>query len=374
MNRATPRGAMLAHILMLLHFFAAQACAVESPVIVKVAAEQLQALDIKIETLERAGGAITRSFPAQVVLPGNAEHVTSSPVAGLVTDILVAPHQRVEAGTAVARIVSRELEELQLQLLLAVARATLASRSAEREQQLFKDGIIAQRRVQEAQAGHAEAKATLQQAKAALRLSGMSATAIEQVAASGVPHNSITLAAAKAGVVTEILVSPGQLVDQTTALLHVVDTRVLWLDIQVATEDLANWPPGSTLTVVGRDVTGHVRSSNPMVSADSQMVVLRAEIDGATSKLHPGEIVAVELPVSGGKDSWNLPLSAVAHDGDHAYVFVRSAAGFEGRPVTVIDNAGERVRIEGALSAGDKVAISGVVALKGAWLKAKESH
>ena len=374
MNRATPRGAMLAHILMLLHFFAAQACAVESPVIVKVAAEQLQALDIKIETLERAGGAITRSFPAQVVLPGNAEHVTSSPVAGLVTDILVAPHQRVEAGTAVARIVSRELEELQLQLLLAVARATLASRSAEREQQLFKDGIIAQRRVQEAQAGHAEAKATLQQTKAALRLSGMSATAIEQVAASGVPHNSITLAAAKAGVVTEILVSPGQLVDQTTALLHVVDTRVLWLDIQVATEDLANWPPGSTLTVVGRDVTGHVRSSNPMVSADSQMVVLRAEIDGATSKLHPGEIVAVELPVSGGKDSWNLPLSAVAHDGDHAYVFVRSAAGFEGRPVTVIDNAGERVRIEGALSAGDKVAISGVVALKGAWLKAKESH
>ena len=66
--------------------------------------------------------------------------------------------------------------------------------------------------------------------------------------------------------------------------------------------------------------------------------------------------------------------SAVAHDGDHAYVFVRSAAGFEGRPVTVIDSAGERVRIEGALSAGDKVAISGVVALKGAWLEAKESH
>ena len=374
MKCTTPRGTTLPCILMFLHLGACPARAAESPITLTVSAAQAQALDIKTETLERSGDAITRRFPAQVVLPANAEHVTSSPLAGLVTDILVAPHQWIEAGTAVARIVSRELGELQLQLLQAAARATLASQSAKREQQLFTDGIIAQRRLQEAQAGHAEARASLQQAKAALRLSGMSAASIEQVATSGVPLDSITLSAAKPGVVTEILVGPGQRVDQTTALLHVADTRVLWLDIQVTAEDLALWPLGSTLSVVGRDVTGHVRSSNPMVSADSQMVVLRAEIDGATSKLHPGEIVAVELPVSGGKDSWNLPLSAVAHDGDHAYVFVRSAAGFEGRSVTVIDSAGVRVRVQGALSAGDQVAVSGVVALKGAWLEAQESQ
>ena len=374
MKCATPRGTLLPCILMCLHLVACPARAAESPITFTLSAAQAQALDIKTETLGRSGDAITRLFPAQVVVPANAEHVTSSPLPGLVTDILVEPHQRVAAGTPVVRIVSQELGVLQLQLLQAATRATLASQSAGREQQLFTEGIIAQRRLQEAQAGLAEARAALRQARAALRLSGMSAASIEQVAASGVPLDSITLSAAQPGVVTEILVGPGQRVDQTTALLHVADTRVLWLDIQVTAEDLALWPLGSTLSVVGRDVTGHVRSSNPMVSADSQMVVLRAEIDGATSKLHPGEIVAVELPVSGGKDSWNLPLSAVAHDGDHAYVFVRSAAGFEGRPVTVIDNAGERVRIEGALSAGDKVAISGVVALKGAWLKAKESH
>lgn len=372
MNRAKPHGTLLPCLLMLSYLFASQALAAESPVTFKVSAEQAQALDIKTETLQRAGDAITRRFPALVVVPANAQHVTSSPVPGLVTDILVEPHQRINAGMPVARIVSQELGELQLQLLQAAARSTLAFQSAEREQQLFKEGIIPQRRLQEAQAGRAEAKAALHLAKAALRLGGMSATAIEQVAASGVPQDSITLSAAKAGVVTEILVGPGQRVEQTTALLHVADTRVLWLDIQIAVADLANWPPGSTLTVAGRAVTGHVRSSSPMVAADSQMAILRAEVDGLTDKLRPGEMVAVELPASGTSDSWNLPLAAVAHDGDRAYVFVRSADGFEGRPVTVIDSAGMRVRLEGALAVGEQVAVSGVVALKGAWLQAQE--
>ena len=111
-----------------------------------------------------------------------------------------------------------------------------------------------------------------------------------------------------------------------------------------------------------------------MVSPDSQMATLRAEVDGATDKLRPGEMVAVDLPASDRTDSWNLPLAAVAHDGDQAYVFVQSADGFEGRPVTVIDSAGVRVQVAGALGAGDSVAVSGVVALKGAWLEAKAAR
>lgn len=374
MNRTLSCGNLFPCLFMLLQLLIPQAFAAESPVTFKVSAEQAQALDIKTETLQRAGDAMTRRFPAQVLLPANAEHVTSSPVAGLVTDILVDPHQRVEVGTPLARIVSQQLGELQLQLLQAAARSTLASQSTEREQQLVKEGIIPERRLQEAQAALAEAKAALQQTKAALRLGGMSAAAIEQVTASGVPQDSITLSAARAGVVTEILVGPGQRVEPTTAMLHVADTRMLWLDIQVAAEDLAKWPPGSPLTVVGRPVTGEVRSSSPMVSANSQMAVLRAEVTGPSDTLRPGEVVTVGLPASGGKNSWNLPLSAVAHDGNQAYVFVRSGDAFEGWPVTVIDSAGVRVRVDGVLTVGDEVAVSGVVALKGAWLEAKEAR
>ena len=71
-------------------------------------------------------------------------------------------------------------------------------------------------------------------------------------------------------------------------------------------------------------------------------------------------------------DGWDLPLSAVAHDGNQAYVFVRTENGFEARPVTVAASAGQRVRVQGQIKSGEQVAVSGVVALKGAWLDGKE--
>jgi hypothetical protein len=109
------------------------------------------------------------------------------------------------------------------------------------------------------------------------------------------------------------------------------------------------------------------------VSSSSQTVVLRAVVEGKTGQLRPGEFVTVELPVAATQGSWDVPLSAVAHDGNQAYVFVRTADGFEARPVIAVASAGQRVRVQGAVTAGERIAVSGVVALKGAWLKAKES-
>ena len=67
----------------------------------------------------------------------------------------------------------------------------------------------------------------------------------------------------------------------------------------------------------------------------------------------------------------NVPLAAVVYEGKQAYVFVRNANNFEARPVTVTASAGQRVHIGGKLKAGENIAISGIVALKGAWLADK---
>ena len=115
-----------------------------------------------------------------------------------------------------------------------------------------------------------------------------------------------------------------------------------------------------------------------MVESGSQMVTLRALVQGKASLLRPGEVLSVELPAASTtaatSGAWDLPLSAVAHDGKQAYVFVRTADGFEARSVEVSASAGQRVRIHGPVKAGEEVAVSGVVALKGAWIKQKDSQ
>lgn len=351
--------------------------AADRPAKFAVATSQIQALGIQTAPLQSQADSINMGFPAQVVIPPNAERVISSPVAGLVVQLLVQQNQVVRSGAPLLRIASPELGQLQLQLLQATARSTLARQAAQREQALFDEGIIAQRRVQEAQATLKEGEAALNQASAALRLSGMPAAAIEHIAASGKPQDSITLAATQAGIVTEISARPGQRVEAATALLHIAKIDSLWLDIQLPVSESANLPVGTRIKIQGRDATARILSTSPIISSNSQTAVLRAAIEGKAGQVRPGEFVTVELPIvttqAATAESWDVPLSAVAHDGNQAYLFVRTANGFEARPVKVVVSAGQRVRVQGPVKAGEQIAVSGVVALKGAWLDPKES-
>ena len=373
MKKRLFRAQLSAWAVAMVCMLASSAHAANQPVKFTVANSQIQALGIQVAPLQNQADAVKASFPAQVVLPPTAEQVVSSPVTGLVTQVLVQQNQAVRAGSPLVRIVSPELGQLQLQLLQASARATLARQAARREQALFNEGIIPQRRVQEAQAALMEGEAALNQAKSILRLSGMSAATINRVAASGKLQDSITLTAMQAGIVTEIAAQPGQRVDAATALLHVAQLNSLWLDIQLPVSQSANWRAGTRVEVPGRGITARILSASPTVSSSSQTLVLRAAVEGKTAQLRPGEFVTVELPVAATQGSWDVPLSAVAHDGKQAYVFVRTADGFEARPVQAVASAGQRVRVQGAVKAGERIAVSGVVALKGAWLDAKES-
>jgi RND family efflux transporter MFP subunit len=352
---------------------ASAAQAAERPAKFDVPASQIQALGIQTAPLQSQADSLQMGFPAQVVIPTNAERVISSPVAGLVVQLLVQQNQVVRSGAPLLRIASPELGQLQLQLLQATARATLARQAAQREQALFDEGIIPQRRVQETQSTLKEGEAALNQASAALRLSGMSAATIERIAASGKPQDSITLAATQAGIVTEIAAKPGQRVEAATALLHIAKIDSLWLDIQLPVSASMNWPVGTKVKIQGRNATARILSTSPTVSSNSQTVVLRAAIEGKAGQVRPGEFVTIELPVVATADSWDVPLSAVAHDGNQAYLFVRTPSGFDVRPVKVVVSAGQRVRVQGPVKAGEQIAVSGVVALKGAWLDPKES-
>lgn len=343
----------------------------ERPASFSVSLKQIQVLGIQTASLQSQAGSVRPSFPAQVVVPPDREQVVSSPVAGLISQILVQPNEMVRRGAPLVRIASPELGQLQLQLLQATARATLARQAAQREQALFDEGIIPQRRVQEAQAALTESEAALYQAKAALRLSGMPAATIAQVASSGRPMDSITLHAAQAGIATSIEVKPGQRVDSASALLHIVQTDRLLLEIQVPVADAGNWKPGNRLKIQGQEIGARLVSTAQTVASNSQTVALRAVIDAGANQLRPGQFVTVEVPTDAVKGAWDVPLAAVAHDGKQAVLFVRTTEGFEARPVVVIAHAGQRVRIQGTVKADEQIAISGIVALKGAWMGEK---
>lgn len=336
-----------------------------------VADQQMRAMGIQTAPLQAGGAPIILTLPALVSVPPNREQIVSAPLSGLATEVLVQPNQTVRQGTPLIRISSPELGPLQLQLLQAASRAALARKAAQREKALFDEGITARRRHEEAQAHLSESEAALSQAKAALRFSAMSLAQIERVIATGKLENAMTLSAQSAGTVISVDVKPGQRVEPSVALLHLARVDSLVLEIQAPAAQATAWRTGSKLRIQNRAGTATVTSISPLVAGASQTVAIRAAVDPGVSGVRPGELVTVQMPLPAASGTWDVPLAAVAHDKDKAYVFVRNGAAFEARPVSVVSSAGQRVRISGAVRTGEHIAISGVVALKGSWLGEK---
>ena len=322
-----------------------------------------------MQRLDKAGDSSGQTYSARVVLAPGQEQLASAPLAGVVDQLLVAENDSVKAGQPLLRLISPELGELQLKLMEADSSSRLSQKTLQRERQLFSEGIIPERRVQEAEAAAAQNNARKRQAEAALRLAGLDSARIRRVSEGGNVESTVTVSAKAAGQVAELSVKPGQRVQQADMLLRIANPSKLGLEIQIPSvrNSQVATLKGTPITVIGRTgVQGEALSVGQAVS-DNQILTLRAAITKGSEQLRPGEIVQVQVPFADAADGWSIPLQSVARQGDKAYVFVRTDKGFVATPVTVLASAGQTVRVAGSLQAGQEVATASVIALKAAW-------
>lgn len=338
-----------------------------------VTGAQIQALGVTLQRLERPADIEGQVYPARVVLPPAREQVVSAPLAGLVDKVLVGENDVVTIGQPLLRLISPELGELQFALIEAASRSRLSQKTLQRERALFAEGIIPERRVQEAE-GAAEADgARRQHTEAALRLAGLDANSVRRIVAGGALQNGVTVFAQAPGTVMSLSARTGQRVAQADALMHLADTRELWLDVQIPADRRNQVQTrGGQIAVVGRDAVATPTSVGAMVS-DTQTVVLRARVTRGAADLRAGEYVQVKVPFAGtdavaGSRGWAVPARSIVRQGDRAYLFVRTDKGFVARPVTVSNSAGTSAQVQGDLKPGQEIAVTSVIALKAAWL------
>jgi RND family efflux transporter MFP subunit len=338
-----------------------------------LSSSQIQALGVSLAELGQPSELAGATYPAKVVLPAQQEHIVSAPVAGVVDRLLVEDNQAVESGQPLLALKSPELGQLALAALEAASKNRLAQQALGREEQLLREGIIAERRVLEAEAAANDAAAALHQSEASLKLAGLDAPAIARLIRSGALEDSLVLRAPIAGTLVGLEVKPGQRVAAADPMLRIADLRRLWLDVQIPAARAASISEQARITVVGRDVVAKAGAVGALVS-ESQTVNLRAEVTSGAPRLRPGEFVQVQVPFADAAQSWQLPLAAVVRRDDRTYVFVRTAQGFEPRAITVVASAAQSVSVSGPLRAGDQIAVTRLAALKAAWLAAAEGN
>lgn len=341
---------------------------------IPMTAAQQRSLGIEVAVPGRAVGLASHHMPGEIVVPVGQERVVSAPQPGLVSVVHVAPGQSVRKGQALAQISSPDLVALQRDYLQAATQARTAKSKAARDAELFKDGIIAERRHLEAQAAHEELSAVLAERRQALRLAGMSDAAIARLESRQELSSGLTISAPISGEVLESMVTAGQRIDPMTPLFRIGHLNPLWLEIHAPVETFSTVRQGMTVRIPRYDAEGRIIAVIRNINKNDQTMHIRAQIDRNAERLSPGQFVEAEVLSESTGQQFTVPRKAVVRNGKDSYVFVQDAKGFVPRKVTVLSEQSDKTVVSGDFAAQDRVAVSGTVAIKAAWVGTGGDH
>lgn len=339
--------------------------------LVRLTENQQSAFGIELAAPQPAGEAYGRRYPGKVAVPNRQLRVVSAPQGGVLAALLVAEGETVREGEVMAQLRSPELLELQGSYLEARTRETLAASELARDRKLQAEGIIAERRLLESRARYQEASTQAAQYRQRLELSGMSTQDIAELARTRRLTSTLPLRAPIEGVVLEQLVSTGQAVAAADALFRVGRLAPLWLEIHLPVDRVATVREGDRVVLPREELEGRVITIGSMVHTADQGVLVRAEV-ATPAGLRPGQFVEVQLAEQAAGNAWRVPDVAVLRSAGKKYVFVARRDGFEPVEVELTASEERHAIVAGTLKADDRIAVSGVVALKAAWLGGSE--
>jgi multidrug efflux pump subunit AcrA (membrane-fusion protein) len=230
-------------------------------------------------------------FQGTVVLPAQQSEVVSMPLAGVVQAVLVSPMSTVKAGQPVARILSPQLADMQREWRAAVSQAGLARAKAQRDEELFNDGIIAAQRRNESNALAQTADLAARERRQALKLAGVPEARLQEGAEPLSP--ALDIAAPTGGTVLEQLASPGQRLEAGSPLVRLGRADKLAIEFQAPAALLAGLRVGDTLTVEGCSKPARVSAISPELSSATQNLMARAELVAAENCLRINQFVSL---------------------------------------------------------------------------------
>jgi len=330
----------------------------------------LERLGVVLDAPVAAAAIEVAAGPAELVIPPAQQAVVSSTVAGVLARTLVAEGDSVARGRPLAEIASAELLDAQSSYVDAAVSAGLARAQLDRDRGLFADGIIAERRLQEATARERAAAAALEQHRQQLLLAGMTDRALADLAATGTLDSNVTLTAPFDAVVIEQLASIGTRVDALDPVYRVADLSELWLEAHVPQEQAQRVALG--MRVVGaagsRNIEGTVIQIGRVVDPASQSVTVRARVTNVTHVMRAGQFMSARvLEDAPHAAAHTVPSAAIARRNDTAYAFARRDGAIFPVAVEIVAATDTHTTVRG-LEADAEIAVMGVAALKSVWL------
>jgi membrane fusion protein, heavy metal efflux system len=325
---------------------------------------QIRAAGIETESIEKESSSGELVVQGVVVVPPQQLRMVAAPAAGLVEMLLVAPDEEVKEGAPIARLKSSELVEAQRAFLHADADANLALEKLRRDEQLFKEKIIAERRLLVTRAEAMQARSVLQERSELLALVGMTAQEIETLRKDRRFVSALVVRAPMAGTVLTRHGAAGERVQASAPLVTIARLDPIWINLQIPIGRAVAIERTEKVTLPGLGLEGRLIRIGRTVDSTTQSVTAVAEVALGKAIVRPGQAVQAILGMRGGAESqWRVRADAIVHHHEKNWVFVRTPEGFRAIPVALVAETPQYASIKGALSASDRIATRGILTL-----------
>jgi len=335
---------------------------------VKLSPAQAQNLGVRVAHPVSSRIDQTLPYPAQIVIPTPQLWVVSAPVAGMVTNLAVARGDRITAGQPLFTLESPSFVSLQRDYLHAVAQEVLSTQQLKRNVALFEGKAVPQRVLEASQAEARQANIAVAERRQMLRLSGTSDEAISRLTDEAAISATLTVRAPQTASVVDIVVSPGQRLEQSAPLIKLARLSPLWAEIAIPASNIRAIQTEAKVEIEGYSKPGKVIMVSETTDAATQTVLVRAEMPN-NGELHPGQTAAARISfLSTGENAWEIPYAGLVRRGDETSVFVAIEGGFRLVPVTLLAEDQDHVVVSGPITDKDEVAIGGISALRGVLL------
>ena len=358
-----PTGALLLCATLLTSWTPARALAQDAPALPAIALDTAQQAALGVRTAPvLPAGQQQLLASATVTVPPGQEMTVAAPFAGLIAQLHAGLGDPVRAGAPLLTLSSPQLADARRQLREAELEARNAQAALQRDQAMHDEGIIPAARLQVTRNRQQAAEAHWQAQRSALQASGL---------ATGSDYASGQIVAPRAGTVVDVQARVGERVEAGSMLMRVADLRQLQLDITLSGDKAQRLRAGDAVSIPSHEAKATLLGVSRSLDA-SQQARARARVT-VPGRLQAGETVQVQLqPAVDPQTSsaWQVPARAVLQLQDRSWVLVATTTGYAPTPVQVISTNDDTATVQGPLNARQRVASSGLAALRPLLLKA----
>lgn len=329
-----------------------------------ISTKQQQQAGINTQVLTPA----TKDISSSISLQGQAQWapqskiMVTSPISGVIQQIFVQPLADIAQSKKIVAIHSPDVVQIQNEILQLHSQKQLYSQNLARERQLFAEGIIAEKRVQEARNQLQQVNIQLEAKQRMLQfMGGSSASGLNPVVYVNSPAQ---------GLIEALNVTAGQRVEIGSVIGQIINRKIpLILTLQTPIKNVAHIHTGDTVSVEGCQIKGRVVKIAPMLNGNTQTHEVMVQMGATDPCLNVNQYIKAQIQSSmqANQSIWSVPSSAIMLRGGTSYIFVKQGTGlgFTAVPVDVVSSTAQITYITGStLKTGLEVAVTGVERLK----------